>query len=300
MVGFFGFGGGGFGGGFGFGNVGWIPLAPFEIFRPWYGPGWWRGGRFGVVNNVNVNLYSNFRNARVAGGVNAVSAADFQRGAFSNHVAVGARELQQASMIRGAVPVSPTASNLRFSGRTTAFNPGSNGRSDPASQRFFSRMSPGGSAAMQQRTPFAQQQAATRAAFSGAGQGFGGQAGAHQGGGSAGSADSGWSRFGEPSSSGGSVGQRSSAGTGNWDRFGVPQSASQQRGAEQGAPRAYGFNSSQGAAGGYGQSRSLQVAPPIVRQRESAPSGGYRGGGGSGPRGGGGGSHSGGGGHGQR
>ena len=72
MVSFFGFGGGGFGVGFGFGNVGWIALAPFEMFHPWYGPGWWRGGRAGVINNVNANIYSTFRNARVAGGVNAV------------------------------------------------------------------------------------------------------------------------------------------------------------------------------------------------------------------------------------
>ena len=44
MVGFFGFGGAGFGVGFGFGNVGWVPLAPFEVFHPWYGRGWY-GGR---------------------------------------------------------------------------------------------------------------------------------------------------------------------------------------------------------------------------------------------------------------
>ena len=38
MVGFFGWGGG-IGVGFGFGNIGWIPLAPHEVFRPWYGRG---------------------------------------------------------------------------------------------------------------------------------------------------------------------------------------------------------------------------------------------------------------------
>ncbi len=39
MVGFFGFGEPGFGVslGFGYGNVGWVPLAPFERYRPWYG-----------------------------------------------------------------------------------------------------------------------------------------------------------------------------------------------------------------------------------------------------------------------
>ena len=45
LVSFVGFGGGGvgFGVGFGFGNVGWIPLAPYERFHPWYGRGWWVG-----------------------------------------------------------------------------------------------------------------------------------------------------------------------------------------------------------------------------------------------------------------
>ena len=39
LVGFFGFGGGvGVGVGFGFGGIGWVPLAPFEVFHPWWGP----------------------------------------------------------------------------------------------------------------------------------------------------------------------------------------------------------------------------------------------------------------------
>src|SRR5580658_2217721 len=41
MVGFFGWGAPGFGVGigfgFGFGHVGWVPLAPYEAFHPWYG-----------------------------------------------------------------------------------------------------------------------------------------------------------------------------------------------------------------------------------------------------------------------
>jgi hypothetical protein len=318
MVSFFGFGGGGFGVGFGFGNVGWIPLAPFEVYRPWYGPGWWRGGRTGVINNVNVNIYSNLRNARVAGGVNAVSAQDFQRGAFGNRVAVGPAQLQQASLVRGAVPISPTASNLRFSERSTAFTPSSNARGNPAGQRFFSRISPGGSSTMPQRTPFAQQQAATRSAFAGGGalgQGFSAPAGWRPGNMPAAGGDSGWRRFGEPSAAGGSSAQR---GAGNWDRFGVPQQASPQRTAPQAsgaAPRAFGY--SQGGSGGFGESRSLQVAPPIVRERQAAPSyrqapqssPGYRGGGGgAAPRsapsfhggGGGGNRGGGGGGHGRR
>ena len=41
-------GGGGFG--FGFGNVGWVPLAPYERFHPWWGRGY--GGR-GPANRAN-------------------------------------------------------------------------------------------------------------------------------------------------------------------------------------------------------------------------------------------------------
>src|SRR5581483_12406918 len=50
LVGWFGWGGGG-GFGFGFGNVGWVPLAPFEVFHPWWGRGYY--GR-GFNRNINI------------------------------------------------------------------------------------------------------------------------------------------------------------------------------------------------------------------------------------------------------
>jgi hypothetical protein len=246
LVGFFGFGGG-VGVGFGFGNVGWIPLAPFEAFRPWYGPGWFgggrfAGGRFGVVTNVNVA--STFRNARFAGGVNAVSATDFQRGAFSNRVAVSGAQLQQASLARGALPITPTANNLHFTNRAVA---ASAPRAEMASQRFFSRMPSTGAAA--QRTPFTQQQAAVRSGFSG------GNASAQPG---ASQAGAGWRRFGEP------AGQRSPGQTsyapsqqrsnpssaGNWNRFGSPQAAPQRSTAP--AYRSAPAPSSRSSSGGGG------------------------------------------------
>ena len=37
---------------------------------------------------ADANILGTFRNARVANGVNAVSAQDFQRGAFGNRIAV--------------------------------------------------------------------------------------------------------------------------------------------------------------------------------------------------------------------
>ena len=45
LVGFFGFGRGI---GFAFGSIGWVPLAPFEVFHPWWGAGGFGRGGFGL------------------------------------------------------------------------------------------------------------------------------------------------------------------------------------------------------------------------------------------------------------
>jgi hypothetical protein len=281
MVGFFGFGGAGIGVGLGFGNVGWVALAPFERFHPWYGPGWFgAGGRFGLVNRVvpNANIMTAFRNARVGNGVVAVSAQDFQRGAFRNQIAVNRAQLLQGSLVHGALPVTPTAANLRFSDRpvSAAAIP----RNEAGSQqRFFSRMP---AAASSQRTAFTQQQAAVRSVFGGGAAGS--AAGERvQRGGTQQTAGSGWRRFGEPSQSGGAVQPRNSqpnGGTGSagWDRFGSPQRSAAPQQERSSLPPVYygsrsgsGSNSYTGSNGG--QSRAVQVAPPIVQQRAApAPS----------------------------
>jgi hypothetical protein len=197
-------------------------------------------------------------------------------------------QLLQGSLVRGALPVTPTASNLRFSDRpvSAAAIP----RNETGGgQRFFSRMPAGAAAA--QRTPFAQQQAAVRSAFGGAGrEPFSG------GGAQSQAAGSGWRRFGEPSQpqSRGfqSTGGANSGGAGaGWDRFGSPQRsatpppATQQQGQYSRPPVYYGSGS--------GQSRAVQVAPPIVQQRSApAPESSYRSAPQSGNRGGNGGGHS--------
>lgn len=197
LVGFFGFGGPAFGVGYGFGNIGWVALAPYEVFHPWYGPGWY-AGRFAARNEViyNASIVNSFRNARTVNGVVAVSAADFQRGAFRNQIAMNRAQLAQGSLVRGALPVTPSASNLRFSDRPVAA--ASIPRNEAASQRFFSRMP---AAAPAQRTAFAQQQASVRNAF----------AAAPRGASPAPAADSGWRRFGAPSGGGGFVEPRPGA-----------------------------------------------------------------------------------------
>jgi hypothetical protein len=196
LVSFFGFGGGGFGVGFGFGNVGWVPLAPFERFHPWYG-----GGRALAFNSValgrGVNVAATFRNARFAGGVTSVSAGDFQRGNFRNATGVDRAQLQSASLVRGGAPMTPTASNRAFTSRApSAAGP----RTSVANQRFFTS----------------------------------GSARATQSGGAPG-----WQRF----------------GSGN----GQPAGGGQR------------FGSTPQVRYGGGGARSLQVTPPIVRQRQSAP-----------------------------
>jgi hypothetical protein len=108
MVGFFGFGEPGFGVslGFGYGNVGWVPLAPFERFRPWYGRGF-AGRNLAIVNNTDIA--SVYRNARFRGAVTGLRAADFGRAGVGRNsfVRPGAGELSRAGMVSSGMPLTP-------------------------------------------------------------------------------------------------------------------------------------------------------------------------------------------------
>jgi hypothetical protein len=146
MVGFFGWGGG-VSVGVGFSNIGWVPLGPREVFRPWYG----RGYRGGVIVSRSVRVTS-FHNARYARGV---SAADFQRGDFRNSAVVDRGTLSRASYVHGTVPMKPTARNLRFSNRVASV-----GGANVGTQRFYGSSR---ARANSQRTPFAQHQNNVRA-----------------------------------------------------------------------------------------------------------------------------------------
>ena len=157
LVGFFGWGAPGFGigvgFGFGFGHVGWVPLAPFERFHPWYGAAGLRGGA--VVNNINVtNVY---RNARVANGVSSVNAGEFGRGGVSsaNMIHAPAAELAHAGTVNGRLPMTPLAESRQFTNRSastqgmprTSENTHffSNNRTSTPSNGGWQRMSPSGS-----------------------------------------------------------------------------------------------------------------------------------------------------------
>ena len=88
LVGFFGWGSGGgvgVGLGLGWGNVGWVPLAPYETFHRWWGPGYYgRGGYNNVTIVNNTNITNVYRNARMTNAITAVGANSFGRTHITN------------------------------------------------------------------------------------------------------------------------------------------------------------------------------------------------------------------------
>jgi hypothetical protein len=159
LVAFFGWGGhyGGVSVGFGWGNIGWIPLAPYERYHRWYGRGWY-GGHQTIVNNItvvnNTNIINSYRNGRHINGITAVEAGAFGRSRISDHnlVRVSRTDLENVNVVRGALPFTPARESIRYADRTvrTADLPRAPER------RFFSRQQH----RPVQSVPFDQQRAA--------------------------------------------------------------------------------------------------------------------------------------------
>jgi hypothetical protein len=108
----------GFGGGFGvgFGNIGWVPLAPFEAFHPWW------GRRVGSINIAFSNFGANhFRNATF-NGATFVSHQRFLEGRFDHAGAMTPGQFRSAQVMHGSLPVAPSRANLRFNDRPVASN----------------------------------------------------------------------------------------------------------------------------------------------------------------------------------
>jgi hypothetical protein len=248
LVAWFGYGGGA-GFGFGFGNVGWVPLAPFETFHPWWGRGFYGRGGFG--NNIhitNVNVTNVYRNARVGNGVSGIGAGDFRAGRFSGVGRVSGDQIRTAGLVRGQMPIAPSSANLHFANRAASFTPRGN-----ENTHFFAHQQ----VQAAQRIPFSQQQRAmgvtpevnrgSAAAGGGMRQqnqmqsapqamrpGQNGAAGANAAG------SGGWRRFGEPAAGNAGSGARlqqrspqlentrpSQAPSTGWQRFGTPGNTNQ-------------------------------------------------------------------------
>jgi hypothetical protein len=274
LVGFFGWGapGIGIGIGFGFGNVGWVPLAPFERFTPWYGRGVYGGFRGGLAVNdahvVNGNVASMYRNARVANGVTGMNAANFGRASVNSTTMARASsgDLARAGLVRGQLPVAPSRESTQFTNRAASTQglPRTN-----ENARFASRTQ----SASVEHVPFEQQrQSMTQMSQRVAAQ----QSAARSAGG-----------FGEPGgrSTGGA------AGNGGWQRFDPSRGGSANGGAGQG--NIGGANRpafSQGSAGSNGEGsrnvgaepesrgssspQAVRINPSIVQNRNSSTSSG--------------------------
>ncbi|HLK66636.1 MAG TPA: FecR family protein [Bryobacteraceae bacterium] len=307
LVAFFGYGPG-LGVGFGFGNVGWVPLAPFEVFRPWWGRTFYGRAGFDRLSISNANITGIYRNARF-NGISGVNAADFRNGRFSGVSRVSGEQVREAGLFRGQTPMRPTAANTHFSDRGVAHVPQSS-----ANSRFFTHQQP----SPVSRVPFSQQaglapgnRGGTEAFNRGNGSGSGGRESIPQGTGRAQAPQAGVTRPQNPSNSS----------SGSWQRFGEPTRNSAPRsGTGSGfgtaapnrafeSPRSQTTGGSESNRGDFqrfgqpsGSSRSpspsysapRSSSPSAPSAPRSSPSGG--GGGGSRSSGGGGGGHSSGGG----
>ena len=267
LVGFFGFGGGGFGVGFGFGNIGWVPLAPYEMMYPWWGRGHYGGFNRGI-NVTNANITNLYRNSRVASGVSGMNAADFRAGRFNGIGRYSGNQIGQAGVVRGGMGITPSSANLRFSDRAVANIPRSSGNT-----RFFAHQQASPAA----RIPFADQQRG----MSGAGQAGTAQNGARGQQPPAGAAPrsgqneatGGWRRFGEPGGS--QQAPRSQAAPQNsrsWTGFGNPGSSSGATRQQYAQPQSGNRGSSGSSAPQYSAPQSLRIAPPVVQQRSGGGS----------------------------
>jgi hypothetical protein len=245
LVAFFGFGGGGVG--VAFGNVGWVPLAPYEVLHPWWGRGFYGGAYINrTINITNVNVTNTYRNAHILNGVTAVSATDFGGGRFNNYVNASGEQLRQAGSIRGGVPIAPERAHLNFSERQNGFVP----QRPAANTRFFTRQQPNPAPSVS----FAEQH--RNLAQGSREQAQGGPNG-----------NPGWQRFGDPRGNNVAAPPAQSAtppANRGWNRFGgnVSGPATEAHPAQPASAPRYAAPS---------RPQSMPISPPVVRDRPSGP-----------------------------
>jgi hypothetical protein len=310
-VGFFGWGGGV---GIGFGGLGWVALAPFEAFHPWWGHGYFGAGGWGGWYGRNgfggrQDIGRMYRNAAFRGGAMTTGYNRFS-GPNQRFSPATRGQLTNATLFRGQLPVSPTRASYQFSNRRAVANPrlasagnrqffhspqsafghtqtayGRNqtGFTGGANSRFNAGQNAHG-VAPNMRGNFAQGSVAGRGNYAGEAR-------------QSAPASGGWQRFGDPR---GSATVRQNFAQGNeqsgWHRFGQPPPASY-GGSRMASPqnenrysgRSYGGGSygsyaapRQGFGGGYGAPSAPRYSAPAAPRysapampRYSAPSGGH-------------------------
>jgi FecR protein len=132
--------------GFGFGTIGWFPLAPFEVFHPWWGAGFNRFGYTGFVEHPFVARggYSNLRlalnNPRLRGGITTVSAQNFGRGPAVFGHGVDEAALRGAHIANGNLGIVPSHESLTPTSR--GFRPAPAGIRSAGSAAVFNRNQP--------------------------------------------------------------------------------------------------------------------------------------------------------------
>ena len=109
---------------FGWGaNIGWVSLAPREIYRPWYGAGRTLVSHVTVVNNVNV--VGTYRNARfISGrsGITSIVSGDFgrRRVTVNNFVVGKDRDFKRVGDAGHWLNREPSRENRQFSDRSVS------------------------------------------------------------------------------------------------------------------------------------------------------------------------------------
>jgi hypothetical protein len=145
LVGFVGFNIGAVSVGIGFGNIGWVPLAPYEAFHPWWGP---HASAF-ATTSVSIN----YRNIAVVNSMTSVTRENFQAGRFGNPMVVSQAQIHDfhPMPMQGALPIVPSQANLRFTQRSAP--------PQLAVHAAFASGAFAGHVNVVMRTPFVQQQA---------------------------------------------------------------------------------------------------------------------------------------------
>jgi len=98
-----------------------VPLAPYEVFHPWWRRGFGYSAYGGYAPFRNTNVAALYRNAAIRGGAMMASYNGF--GGPHQRFGIATRaELVTASAIQGSVPISPTRASYQFSTHQAVVN----------------------------------------------------------------------------------------------------------------------------------------------------------------------------------